>query len=182
MASVPAVNETLPEPATAVAAPPQVFVNPLGVAMTSPTGRVSVNATPVSATALAAGLVTVKVSEVVPFNGIAAAPKALAMDGGATTLMLAEAVPPVPPSVEDTAADVLFCWPGEMPVTLMEKVQELLCAREDPDKLTALVPWVAVMAPPPQVPVRPLGVETTSPAGKVSLKATPERDWAVLLF
>src|SRR6266567_1017391 len=114
-AIVPPVSETLPEPATAVAAPPQVLVNPFGVATTMPAGNVSVNATPVSATAFAPGLVMVKVSEVVPFSGRFAAPKALAIDGGATTLMLADAVPPVPPSVDVTFPVVLFCVPAAVP-------------------------------------------------------------------
>src|SRR4029077_11115874 len=48
-AIVPPVSGTLPDPATAVGVPPQVLVSPLGVATTKPAGRVSVNATPVSA-------------------------------------------------------------------------------------------------------------------------------------
>jgi hypothetical protein len=40
--------------------------------------------------------------------------------------MLAEAVPPVPPSVEVTAPVVLFFVPAVVPVTFTEKVQELL--------------------------------------------------------
>src|SRR5260370_8462635 len=88
-ATVPPVNEMLPEPATAVAVPPQRLVSPLGVATTSPAGNVSVKATPVSATALAGGLVMVNVSEVVPFSGIAAPPNAFAIEAGATPLRLA---------------------------------------------------------------------------------------------
>jgi hypothetical protein len=107
-ATVPPASEILPDPAAAVATPPQVFVSPFGVATTIPTGNESVNATPVSATALAAGLVMVKVKDVVPFNGRLPAPKALAIEGGATTLRLADAVPPVPPSVEVTFPVVLF--------------------------------------------------------------------------
>jgi len=42
----PPISDTLPEPARAVAVPPQVFVKPLGVATASPTGKLSVNATP----------------------------------------------------------------------------------------------------------------------------------------
>jgi len=108
-AVVPPVRLTLVDPATAVAVPPQVFVSPFGVATTNPVGSVSVNATPVSAIVFAAGLVTVKVNDVVPFTAIAAAPNALAIAGGATTARLAEAVPPVPPSVEVTALEMLFC-------------------------------------------------------------------------
>ena len=63
-------------------------VSPFGVATTSPAGKVSVNATPVSDTAFAAGLVMVKVKLVVLFSGIVAAPNVLLMVGGATTVQL----------------------------------------------------------------------------------------------
>jgi len=116
-AIVPPVNDALPDPATAVPVPPQVLVRPFGVATTSPAGSVSVKATPASATVLAAGLVIVKVRDVEPFRGRLAAPKAFAIDGGATTAMLAEAVPPVPPSVEVTFPVVLFLAPAVVPVT-----------------------------------------------------------------
>src|SRR5262249_45538374 len=98
---------------------------------------------------------------------------ALAVDGGATTAMLAEAVPPVPPSVDVTAPVVLFCCPAAVPVTFTLNVQEAVTARLAPDRLITLVFCVAVIVPPPQVPVRPFGVEIIKPAGKVSLKATP---------
>ena len=42
------------------------------------------------------------VSEVVPFNGMLAAPNVLVMDGGEATVKLAVAVLPVPPLVEVT--------------------------------------------------------------------------------
>jgi hypothetical protein len=47
-ASVPFASETAAEPDTAVTLPPHVFDKPFGVATTSPTGNVSVKATPVS--------------------------------------------------------------------------------------------------------------------------------------
>lgn len=178
----PPVSEMLPEPATAVAVPPHVLDSPLGVATTSPTGNVSVNAVPVSATELAAGLVSVNVRGVVPFSGTAAAPKALAMDGGATTLMLADAVPPAPPSLEFTFPVVLFCVPAAMPVTFTEKVQELLGASVAPARLMTFVPCADVMVPPPQLPASPFGLEITKPAGNVSLNAVPVRVVAALLF
>jgi len=181
-AMVAPVNDKLPDPATAVAVPPQVLVSPFGVETTIPAGNVSVKATPVSATALAAGLAIVKVNEVDPFSGTLAAPNALAMEGGAITLMLAEAVPPVPPCVEVTLPVVLFCVPAAIPVTLTAKVQEVLDAKVAPVRLMTPVPCVAVIVPPPQDPVRPLGVETTSPAGNVSLKPVPVSVVVVLLF
>jgi hypothetical protein len=95
---------------------------------------------------------------------------------------LADAVPPVPPSVEVTLLVVLTCVPVAMPVTLTEKTQLPLWARLAPARLTTLVAWVAVIVPPPQVPVRAFGVLITSPAGRVSVKATPVSAVVVLLF
>src|SRR6476659_8493623 len=89
-AMLPPVREMLVEPATAVAVPPQVLVRPFGVATTRPVGRVSANATPFSGTAFAAGLVMVNVSEVVAFRAMLLGLNALAIDGGATTLIEAE--------------------------------------------------------------------------------------------
>ena len=59
-ANVPAERLMLPDPATAVAVPPQVLFNPLGVATTKPAGRLSVNAMPLNATPVF-GLLMVKV-------------------------------------------------------------------------------------------------------------------------
>lgn len=84
-AIVPPVRLIVPDPAVAVGVPPHVLLKPFGVAMTNPLGRLSVNATPCSATVLAAGLVIVKVSVEVPFTGIPLGLNALAIDGGATT-------------------------------------------------------------------------------------------------
>ena len=69
-----------------------------------------------------------------------------------------------------------------MPVTLTEKVQDELAGIDPPDKLIEPDPATAVIVPPPQLPVRPLGVETVSPDGKVSLNPTPVRVVVVLLF
>ena len=97
---------TDPEPPTAVAVPLHVLLR-FGVdATTKPAGKLSVNAIPLNATVVF-GLVTVKVSDVVPFSGIEAAPNALTMPGGDATVRLAVAVLPVPPLVEVTAPVVL---------------------------------------------------------------------------
>jgi hypothetical protein len=93
--SVPPDRLALDDPAVAVAVPPHVLDNAFGVATTKPAGNVSVNATPDNAV-VAFGLVIEKVKLVVPPTGIDAAPKALAIDG-APTVMLADAVLPVPP-------------------------------------------------------------------------------------
>src|SRR6478735_6261211 len=60
-------------------------VRPFGLATASPAGSVSPKPTPVSAT-VAFGLVIVKVSVVVPFRLMVAAPNALAMLGGPITV------------------------------------------------------------------------------------------------
>jgi len=173
VAILPPVRLILLDPAVAVAVPPQLFVNPLGVATTSPVGNVSVNATPDSATVLAAGLVMVKVSVLVPFTVIVVGLNAFAIEGGATTVMLAEAVFPVPPSVDVTLPLVLFCVPAAMPFTFRLKVQDAVGARVAPERLITLVFCVAVIVPPPQLPLSPLGVEIIRPAGKVSLNPIP---------
>src|SRR5216684_7167819 len=171
-ASVLPESEMLPEPATAVVVPPQVLVSALGVATARPAGRVSVKATPVSGIVLAAGLVMVKVSEVEPFSGMAAAPNALVMVGGVATLRFAVAVLPVPPLVEVTLPVVLTKFPEAVAVMLTVRVQVLLAAIVPP--VSEMLPEAATaVAVPPQVLVRPLGVATTRPAGRVSVNATP---------
>lgn len=154
-----------------VKVPPQTVLVPL--ATVRPVGKVSANATPDNATVFAAGLVIVNISDVVAFSEIADGLNALAIDGGATTARIAVLLAaPVPPSVDVTADVVLAKLPAAVPVTFTENVQEALAASVPPLRLTPVF-WVAVMVPPPQLPVRPLGVEIIKPAGRVSLKATP---------
>src|SRR6266853_4647254 len=106
----------------------------------------------------------VKVSEVEPFSGMLAAPNALIMTGGATTVMEALEVFPVPPSVEVTWT-LLFFTPAVVPVTLTENVHDPLVVRVPPERLTEPEPDTAV-AVPPQVLFNAFGVAITSPAGK----------------
>jgi hypothetical protein len=179
-AAIVAPESAIPVGAVVVSVPPQTVAEAL--ATVNPVGSVSVKATPVNATALAAGLVMVKVSEVVAFRAMLLGLKILAIEGGATTLIEAEAVPPVPPSVEVTFPVVLFCVPAAIPVTFTEKLQKLLAAIVPPLRLITFVPAVAVIVPAPQDPVNPFGVEITRPAGRVSLKATPVIAVVVLLF
>jgi hypothetical protein len=80
---------------------------------------------------------------------------------------------PVPPWVEVTFPVVLFLAPAVVPVTLTLKVQEELAAKLAPDKLMTPAPAVAVMVPPPQLPVSPLGEPTIRPDGSESLKPIP---------
>jgi len=174
-AIVPPVRLMLPDPATAEIVPlPQLPVSPFGVETTRPAGNESVNPTPVSAID-ALGLLIVKLSEVDPLSGMLAAPKDLAIVGGtaASTVTVAEAVPPGPLSTEVTAPLVLFLMPAVVPVTFTLKVHEPLAAIVAPVRLTVPDPAVAVIAPPPQLPVSPFGVETTRPAGNESVTLTP---------
>jgi len=67
-ATDPPTRETVPDPAVAAAVPPQVLFKPLGVATARLGGRLSVNATPFSATVLTAGLVIVIVMMLTPFG------------------------------------------------------------------------------------------------------------------
>ena len=83
-----------------------MLASPLGVATCKPAGNVSLTATPVRASVVF-GLLMLKVSDVVAFTRILAAPKALVMVGGEPTVRFAEAVLPVPPLVEVTFPVVL---------------------------------------------------------------------------
>src|SRR5260370_27357744 len=150
------------------------------VATVSPVGSVSLNATPFSITALAAGFMMVNCNCVVAFNEIGLARNTLAIEGGATTSMLAENDPPVPPSLDVTLPVMLFLVPAVVPVTFTTIVQEVDAARLPPVRLMLLLPATAVAVPPQPLLLSPLGVETTSPAGSVSLKAMPVR--VVLAF
>src|SRR5579864_8143219 len=115
----------------------------------------------------------VKVNEVEPFKATLAAPKALMITGGATTVTLAFDVLPVPPSVEVTCT-LLFLTPAVVPCTSTDTVQLALDARVAADKLTVPEPAIAV-AVPPQVLLRLLGVATTRSAGRLSVNAIPVR-------
>jgi hypothetical protein len=141
-------------------------------------GKLSLNETPLNPDAFA--LLTLKVTDVVPLRGMLAAPKALLIVGGASTVMLAFAVLPVPPSVELTCT--LLCFtPAVVPVTFAEIVQEALDPSVPPDKFSEEAPAAAV-AVPPQVLLRLLGVATTKPAGRLSVNAIPFSVMFVLGF
>jgi len=113
--------------AAAVTVPPQLLLTPGVEATCNPLVSVSLNAIPFSALVLLAGLVIVKVTVVVPFSVIAAAPNALEIVGGATTFSSAVLLAvPVPPSVELIAPVVLLASPSTVPVTFTVKVQDAL--------------------------------------------------------
>src|SRR2546423_1992604 len=138
---------------------PQDPVRPLGVATTRPPGSVSPKATPVSAT-VALGLVMVKLSVVVAFRLMLAAPNALEIFGGPITVMLAVLlVAPAPLSFDEIGPVVLFWTPAWTPCTFKEMVQDPFAASTPPGRLTAPEPpgpWTV----PPQGLLRPIGVAT----------------------
>src|SRR5215470_15749119 len=111
VASVPPDRLTELAPPVAVAVPPQVLFR-LGVdATTSPAGRLSVNANPVSVTLLF-GLLMLIVSKVVPFSGIFVGANVLVTLGALATVRVAVLlVAPVPPFVELTAPVVFETVP-----------------------------------------------------------------------
>ncbi len=82
---------------------------------------------------------------------------------GAFTRTLAVLVLPVPPLVEPTVTE-LFFRPVVLPVTLTENVHVWPAVKVALAKLIVVVPAVAIMVPPPQVPDKPFGVDTTKPA------------------
>ena len=129
-ASVPADKLIEPDPAVAVVVPLHVLPRLLGFATTSPAGKLSVNATPLRLVVF--GLLIVNVRLVLAFSGIEAAPNAFEIVGGVATVMLAEAVFPVPPLVELTAPVVLFFVPEVVAFTFTEMVHELLIATVPP--------------------------------------------------
>src|SRR2546423_2368442 len=91
-ATVPPVRLTELDPATAAAAP-HVLSKAFGVATTRPDGSASVKLSPVSAAA-GFGFVMVNVRLELPLRGTVAAPNALTIAGGATTVIEAFAVFP----------------------------------------------------------------------------------------
>jgi hypothetical protein len=159
-------------PAVAVAVPPQLLLKPFGVATTTLDGKVSVKATPACGSGLAAGLVMVKVSVETPFGAIVDGLKALAIDGGPSTWIVAIADPPVPPLVELTTPVVLVNDPAVAPVTVTLNWHVPLAATVAPLKLIP-VGAVVVSVPPHTVAV-PL--VTVSPVGSASVNPTPVSD------
>lgn len=76
------------------------------------------------------------------------------------------------PKVDETGPVVLLYVPGMLEVTLTLMAQEPLSATDPPVSEMLPLPAVAV-AVPPQVLVSPLGMATTTFAGRLSVNATP---------
>ena len=109
MAMLPPVKLTRPVAAVAVAVPPQVLFSALGVATNKLAGKLSVNATLLSAEVVLE-LVMVSLSAVVPPLAIKAGVNVLLMVGFGNTTKVALAVLPVPTNgvVLETAPEVLL--------------------------------------------------------------------------
>src|SRR5204862_141068 len=107
------------------------------------------------------------------FNAIDADPKALEIVGGLATVTEAVLLAvPVPPLVDEIVPVVLLLTPAVVPVTLTTMVQALLMLMLPPVKAIELGPAAAVSVPL-QPLLAPLGVATTRPLGRASVKATP---------
>ncbi len=159
---------TLLPAAAVMVPPPHVPVCPFGAVITRPAGKVSLKVTPLKL-CVVFGLLIVKLNEVEPFSGMLAAPKDLTIAAGATTVILALDVLPVPPSV-DVTGTLLFFTPDVVPVTFTETVQLVLNASVPAARLMELPTAVAV---PPQVLFKFGVAATTSPVGRLSVKAIP---------
>src|SRR5436190_1516654 len=95
------------------------------------------------------------------------------MFGGVKTVMESVLVLPLPPSLEVTIWVVLNLVPADVAVTLTVNVQLALAARAAPVREMVPPPATALIVPPPQEPLRPFGVATTSPDGRASTNPTP---------
>jgi len=133
-------------------------------------GRESVKPTPVRFT-VEFGSVTVKVTLVELFSGMLVAPKDLEIVGGATTVMLAMPVLPVPPSF-DVTCTLLFFTPAVVPCTVTDIVHDPPPESVPEARLT--VPDVGDDAVPPQ-PLLVTEPLVTKPDGRASVNATPVR-------
>jgi hypothetical protein len=143
-----------------------------------------VNPTPVSCTVFDPGLEMLMVSVLTPPGAIVIGLNDLVSEGGATTVNDAVLlVAPIPTSVEVIALVVLSFVPAVVPVTAIVKIQFEPAAGEavnvPPDRLTLLLPAVAVIVPLPHEPVTFGVAATTSPAGRLSVNPTPLRPLVV---
>jgi hypothetical protein len=169
-AMVPPEKVRVVSPAFGTKVPPQLLLAPGVEATAKPEGSESVKPTPRSWFA-ALGLVMVNVSVVVPPGEMFAAPKALLIDGGDRTVTVADAVPPVPPSVEVTAPVVLFFTPGVVAVMLTETVHVPLAATPPAEKFRVVSPALGAKVPHGALA---FGVAATCrPDGKASVKLIP---------
>ncbi len=172
----PPVSAMVSVASVKVTAPPQVLVNVVDPAKGA--GNTSVKLTPVRV--FEPGFVTVKVEiTAAPPGTIFGAEKDFVMVGGpfGPTVSVAVAVFPSPAGL-DVTVTLLMCAPAVVPVTLTEIVQEPFTGKVAPESEMLLDPARAVKVPPPHVALWPFGVETVTPAGRLSVKPTPVRGTA----
>src|SRR5215472_5073632 len=101
------------------------------------------------------------------------APKSFVIVGGDATPNVAVAGWVVPPFVE-VSVTLLFFTPGVVPTTFTEIVQVVPLGAFTVPPAKLIEPELAVaVTVPPQVLVTPFGVATTTPAGNVSVNASP---------
>ena len=88
--------------------------------------------------------------------------------------MLAVAAAPLLPWLVATVDVVFTHVPAAVPVTFTENTQDVIGPSDAPERLIVLDPGFAVIIPEGQEPVMPLsGLDTTSPAGRVSVNEMP---------
>ena len=150
--------------------PPHVLMRFGVLATCRLAGNVSLTATPVRAAVLPAGLVMVRVRVEGVLIGTLVGENALAIVGAFSTFKVADAVPAVPPSFELTLPVVLVAAPIVESVTLTLMLQLLPVLTVPPLKLSTVSPVFGEKVPPQELAGEPT---TDSPAGKVSLTATP---------
>ena len=98
--------------------------------------------------------------------------------GGPTTVNVALAVLPLPPSLEVTLPLTLFLTPAVVAVTLTETVQVPLAARVPPLKVKVVSPGFGAKDPPQDADA--FGEDATwSPEGRESVNPTPVNDKVV---
>src|SRR5215470_16216438 len=171
---VPPLNVSVVSPAVGAKAPPQEVLAPGVAATCNPDGSASVNPTPVSDT-VEFGFIMVNVSVVVPLSAMLDEPNDLLIEGGATTVMLADALLPVPPFVEVTLPDVLFFTPAVVPVTSTITVQVPLGEMVPPLNVSVVSPAFGAKVPPQEV-LAPGVAATCNPEGSASVNPTPLSD------
>ena len=165
-AMLPLVRVTVPAPATAVSTPPQVLVAAGGVAMTMPTGSVSVRAVAVRASAFALVFRTLIVScDTPPTRTVAGLNDLFSVTLVTTRVITAFAAAGLmKPSIEVTApaAIVLVGAPAPAGVVMLTRIVHDVAAAppaSDPPASETLPP--AAVTTPPQLFTR-LGVADTT--------------------
>ena len=164
-------------PAFAVILPAQLLLRLLGVATTKPAGNVSLIETLLNANA-EFGFASVKVREVIPLKGIAAAPKTFVIVGangvGTTARLAVLLVLPGPLSVAEIGPVVLLSVPGVPGAFTLTEIRQAFEGGLNipPTNPMDDEPAIAVTVPPQEL-VRPFGEAKNKPLGKLSVKAIP---------